>query len=223
MNLLLRVGGLLGAMAVLLGSNFAYRHLQSSPANESSVVTLAVPYVSQVPDGDWVAPWDKACEEASLTMVQAFYDGKSSISYAEGKQRMRTLITWEDEHLQKNNDTSGEETVQIIENNLTFSAKLEQNPTLDEIKDELRNQRPVIALVSMSLFYPNPLDTQKDLYHVVVLNGLNETKGTFMLQDPAKEEAKEYSYTTVMNALRDYESSTRKATGAPAVIFTSKS
>ena len=35
-------------------------------------VSISVPFAAQAPRGEWRAPWDEACEEASVLMVMAW-------------------------------------------------------------------------------------------------------------------------------------------------------
>jgi len=34
---------------------------------------ISVPFTSQAPEGNWQEPWQNACEEASIVMIQNFY------------------------------------------------------------------------------------------------------------------------------------------------------
>ena len=37
-------------------------------------VNLEVPYINESPDDIWTGPWKNACEEASVAMIEKFYD-----------------------------------------------------------------------------------------------------------------------------------------------------
>ena len=55
-------------------------------------VMLPVPYVSEVPDKVWSGPWKNACEEASITMVEKYYKGETSVSTTDAKAFMQMLF-----------------------------------------------------------------------------------------------------------------------------------
>ncbi len=187
-------------------------------AQAAETVRLSVPYVSQVPQGDWVLPWSQACEEASIAMVQYFYEGKLGPTVAEGKAFMEKQIAWEDANLKKNEDTNADETVRVIEANAGFEASVKRDPTLDDIKDELRAQRPVIALVGMYELYGEK--SIGDSFHVLVVNGFDDAKRVFYVEDPARENAKSYSYETMMGALHDFNAESKEGDGPATVLFT---
>lgn len=203
--------GLLGLVLTTGSSSLA-------SAQTAESVRLSVPYVSQVPQGNWVLPWSQACEEASIAMVQYFYEGKLGPTVAEGEAFMEKQIAWEDANLNKNQDTNADETASVIESNAGFDVSVKRDPTLEEIKDELRKRRPVIALIDMHKLYGERPAT--DSFHVLVINGFDEAKRVFFVEDPARENAKSYSYETVMGALHDFNADSKEADGPATVLFT---
>lgn len=182
-------------------------------------VELSVPYVSQVPDGQWIAPWDEACEEASITMVDAYYRRQTSVDAETSKKQMQDMIDWETKTLKKNFDTDADQTTQIIANNASFRATIERNPSLQDIKRQLASNRPVIALINMYQLYQEK--ALGDSYHVLVITGYDDEVGAFIVHDPAREQ-KHYSYQVMMNALHDFNPSTHEADGTATVLFTTK-
>lgn len=202
---------LLGSLLILpLHARF------QQPTNE---VHLAVPYASQAPDGEWSSPWKESCEEASLLMTEHFYDQASSISTSEAKSRILQLVTWENQHLQKNDDTNAEEIQKIVEANEPFRVSIQRRPTIDDIKRQLDQQHPIIALVDMYTLYGE--HEQGDSYHVIVLSSYDDKQQIFFVQDPGREGNKRVSYETLLGALHDYNASTKEADGEPTVLFTS--
>lgn len=184
---------------------------------QAQAMELSVPYVSQVPDGAWVAPWDEACEEASTAMLNGFYERKKSLSKETSKKLMQRMIDWEKETFQNYQDTTAEETTQLIQEFGSFTSEVVRNPSLESIKVELDAQRPVIALVNMyTLYQEQPLG---DSYHVLVLVGYDDVAKEFFVNDPAREQRR-YPYERVMDALHDYNKTSKEADGEPTVLFT---
>lgn len=180
---------------------------------------LAVPYISQVPDDQWVAPWDEACEEATISMIDAFYRGELIVDKDKMKANMLDMFAWEDEAFNKNHDTDAAQTVQLIAKKSGFIGTVKRNPLIEDIKRELAASRPVIAHVNMYKLYQ-----EKDLgdsYHVFVITGYNDLTGEFIINDPARPKDR-YTYAVLMNALHDFNPKTREADAAPTVIFTRK-
>lgn len=205
----------LSLLAIIIGAG-SFTHMLWAAEG----IRLAVPYVSQVPDGDWVLPWSQACEEASIVMIERFYKKQDKISKQANKTFMQQMIAWENKTFKKNDDTDAEQTKQIIEANASFAASVERNPSVDEIKDELRAKRPVIIFVHMYQLYQDKTTAPIDPFHVAVVTGFDDNKGTFLVHDPAKEANTAYSYDVVMKALHDFNNETKQADKEATVLFT---
>ncbi len=189
-----------------------------SPKAYAQAMEMMVPYVSQVPDGAWVAPWDEACEEASITMINGFYQKRKMIPVKTSKQDMQKIIDWEKATFNNYQDTTAEETQQVADQFGVFTTEIKRNPTLEDIKKELDAQHPVIALVDMyKLYNERPAG---DSYHVFVIVGYDDVKKEFMVNDPGRS-AKAYSYDRILNALHDYNPQSKEADGQPTALFTS--
>ncbi len=182
-----------------------------------NTLELPVPYLSQVPDGVWINPWANACEEASVLMVNAFYEN-TEIKISEAKQTMQAMFAWENENFGKNFDTTAEEIGLLVAAKANFDTEIKTYPTLDEIKDQLRKKRPVIAMLDQYLLSQKPRQLNAS-YHVLVIIGFDDTKQEFIVNDPA-ETTRRYSYDRVMNALHDYDEVADEAVGKPVVLFT---
>jgi uncharacterized protein YvpB len=180
---------------------------------------LEVPYVAQAPDGNWTAPWNEACEEASIIMIDHFYQGTAPPDTEEIKQNIRDMVTWENKTFRKNDDTTAEETEKLIQYLDVFDTEIKRDPTVEEIKEQIDLGRPVIALLNMYTLYGE--QEQGDSYHVLVINGYDDEKKEFLLQDPARADKKTSSYETVMRALHDYNPASKEADGTPTIVFTS--
>lgn len=189
--------------------------LFTAAAPASSV--LPVPYLSQVPEGAWVAPWDEACEEASIAMVGNYYTKREDKTVEQQKAHLQPMIDWENETFKTYEDTDAKQTVQLVRHEGAFTATVVRSPSLDSIKKELASQRPVIALVNMYELYGE--QNFGDSYHVLVLTGYDDAKKEFIVNDPARER-KTYSYEVVMGALHDYNPKSHEADGVATVLFT---
>lgn len=183
------------------------------------IVLLEVPYVSQAPGGVWEAPWDESCEEASAIMVDAFYADEKNLTGDGVANKILEIIGWENKALGKNKDTSALEMKEFIDNTLSFNTGIQRNPKLEDIKKQLRKDRPVIALINMYQLYGEK--AEGDSYHVAVIIGYDDIKQEFVLHDPARPERKNYSYDAVMRSLHDFNPNSREADGEPTVLFTS--
>lgn len=182
-------------------------------------VSLNVPYFSQAPDGQWIAPWDEACEEASITMIDAYYQGRSRIDKNTGKQAILDMVKWEDAILKTNTDTDAAQTLKLIQSKASFTGSIKRNPLIEDIKKEITEGRPVLFMHNMYKLYEER--DLRDSYHVSVITGYDDATGEFIVNDPARPKNR-YKYAVLMNALHDFNPKTGEADAAPTVIFTKK-
>lgn len=197
-----------------------------TPPPTSQVVNLAVPQIWEIPDGVWVKPWNGACEESSITMVDAFYNHTYTgiIPTSTAKKLMAPLFPIEDKMFGSNSDTDAARTAKLINTSLSYTAAIKQNPTLAQIKQELQNGYPVI-----SMHYGYDLDNPRhrfrqggSSYHVMVITGYDDNKKIFYVNDPELPDGLDFSYKydTILTTLHDFNYTDKKADGPPVVLFT---
>ncbi|HLD61278.1 MAG TPA: C39 family peptidase [Patescibacteria group bacterium] len=190
-----------------------------SVAHAKEDVNLPVPFTSEAPGGNWVDPWFNGCEEASVVMVDQYYLGKKKLSRGDAERLMLAMFAWEDKTFGSNTDTNATETVRIINEYSSFDGMVKRNPTLLEIKKELREGRPVIAPLDgfalYGILYGNG-------YHMLVLKGYDDSRQEFIVHDDGKSKGDNfrYSYGTIMGALSDFDHATKKINGVRTAIFT---
>lgn len=189
-------------------------------------VKLDVPFVTEIPDGTWTPPWNNACEEAAVTMVDQYYLGIKSISRAESKKLMWPLFAAEDKLFGYHADTNATETAKLAETMLDFAITIIDNPTLGDIKNELRSGRPVISM-HYGFALNNPalrFRREGSSYHMMVLSGFDESRQEFIVEDPGNPNGIDfyYKYDTIMSTLHDFNHKDRKADGPARVLFTSE-
>lgn len=189
-------------------------------------VQLSVPYIIEIPDGTWTGPWKNACEEASMSMIDQYYQGVTKVRRQDSKKLMWPLFVYQDKVWGSNSDSNASRTAQIIEANLDYDTTIKRNPTLEEIKDELRAGRPVMSF-HYAKYLSNPdhrFRVNGSYFHVMVISGFDEAKKKFIVEDGGAENGLDYlySYDTIMNTLGDFNHTTKKVDGLPTVIFTAQ-
>jgi Peptidase_C39 like family len=195
-------------------------------ASLAEKVHLSVPYIIEIPDGTWTGPWKNACEEASMIMVDQFYQGVTTVGRQDSKALMWPLFTYQDKVWGSNADSNASRTVTIVEANLDYTATIKRNPTVEEIKDELRAGRPVMSF-HYAKYLSNPdhrFRVNGSYFHTMIISGFDEAKRKFIVEDSGAENGLDYlySYDTIMNTLGDFNYATRKVDGPPTVIFTAQ-
>ncbi|MFA5187839.1 MAG: C39 family peptidase [Patescibacteria group bacterium] len=200
----------------------------SNPAVKTvNSVILAVPYINESPDGNWTGYWKNACEEASIAMVENFYLGKQTVSTKDAMDFMNNLFTIENKIFGSNTNTDAKQTVQLINDYSSYKAVIKEAPTVEDIKSELQQNRPVIVpLYGFDLhnknipFVPAPRGTS---YHMIVIIGYDDTTKEFITNDDGDNKqgaSHHYGYDLLMNAIHDWSYVTKQADGPAKAIFT---
>lgn len=187
------------------------------------VVSLNVPYISQSPFGSWVEPWANACEETTISMVDAFY-GKRVFTTNTGANAIRLALKLREHRYGKSLDESAETMAGLINAYYPWEARVVRNPSLNDITTEIRAKRPVIAMVYGKALKNPRFQSGGPDYHTIVLSGFDETTKEFIAEEPGVTSGGHgyrYSFSTVMNALHDFLPNKQTIHGTPTVLFTS--
>jgi uncharacterized protein YvpB len=192
-----------------------------------SQVTLSVPYINEAPDDNWVGPWKNACEDASMAMVENFYLGKTTVKISEAKNFMIAMFTRQSKLWGSNADADASRTARLINDYTVYNAIIKDNPTVEEIKKEIQQKRPVISLhYGFDLknknipFVPAPRGSS---YHMMVIIGYDDDTREFITNDTGDRitgKEHRYGYDLFINTLHDFIFTQRQANGPARVIFT---
>lgn len=184
---------------------------------------IDVPYTSQAPEGDWHEPWQNACEESVITMVDAFYN-RYPLSTDKSRDQILEVFRIKNHYIGSSLDESVETMTALINNFFKWEVYEVVNPTLSQLKHELDVGRPVIVPVSgRQLENPNFLRTGP-VYHVLLLVGYDEETQEFITHEPGTTHGEDYrySYATIMSAMHDYLPENKTLEGRRVVLFTQK-
>jgi hypothetical protein len=194
---------------------------------DANKVILAVPYINESPDNNWTGNWKNACEEASMTMVDKYYSGQSSVSSADAKKEMTMFFDVQNKLWGSNANSDAARTAKLINDNTIYNATVIELPTISQIKNELDQSRPVIVpLYGFDLHNPNipfvPLPRGTS-YHMLVIIGYDDATKEFITNDDGDTKAgpgHRYGYDLLMNAIHDYSFVTKQANDTARAIFT---
>jgi hypothetical protein len=158
-------------------------------------------------------------------MIEQYYLGKKIITKKEAKNLMTPLFAWEDKQFGSNKDSNSERTLRIINEYSSFTATAKMHPSLNDIKQELNLNHPVISL-HYGFDLNNPLlhfRATGSSYHMMVIVGYDDEKQEFLVNDSGHQGGLDsrYSYDTILNTLHDFDHERLKADGPPTVLFTS--
>lgn len=182
-----------------------------------------VSFTSQAPERVWREPWLNACEEASITMVHAYYMGMDeTFTIQKAKTSLLETFRIKNKNFGMSFDEGTATIASLIDNFYPWEAKLQENPTLDQIKKQLDLQRPVIVPVyGKALLNPHFVNGGP-IYHTIVLSGYDDEKQQFITEEPGTRfgDNYRYSYTTILSTIHDYIPGKKIQFTQPVVIFT---
>ncbi len=191
--------------------------------DSASAKKLFVPFTPQAPFGDWRQPWQDACEESTIVMVDNFYAG-TQITKEQGRDQIRHILNLKKNMYGFSLDENAEKIAGIINNFLPWEAEIVANPTIEQIKTEIDEGRPIIGLThGRYLYNPYFFDGGPE-YHTIVISGYDDETKEFITQEPGTRRGLDYrySYDRIMNAIHDFAPGKKTKFSTPTVIFTKK-
>ncbi len=183
----------------------------STPAtsSESRYVLLEVPFFSQAPNANWEDPRQQdGCEEASLLMAWLWVTGKSM---TKDQAEAEIIAMSEFEKTQYGNylDLDAQDTAKLMKDYYGYEkTRVEENISLDDIKNELRQGRLVLVPANgQKLGNPN-FSGDGPYTHMVVVRGFDDAKRQIITNDPGTRNGKlyRYDYDVFYNAMVNYPS-----------------
>lgn len=186
------------------------------PREGNEAVLLTVPFVAQAPLGDWSQPYQDACEEAAVIMVDRFLGGKK-LTAAEMDKEILQMADWQVRKYGSYQDTNSAETSMLAQEYSSRPSRVFYDISAEDIKNNLRQGQPVIVLVDGrklgNQFYTPPGPDK----HALVITGFN--KDEFITNDPGTRRGEGYRYATtkLMGAIADYDGR-EPGTGGKAMI-----
>ncbi|MEK7170918.1 MAG: C39 family peptidase [Patescibacteria group bacterium] len=166
---------------------------------------LKVPFTSQAPLMVWDPLHEEACEEASLLMVYYYRTGQKFASPLEADTEIKKMVAWEEANGYKV-DLTAQELVAVAAGYMKLkTGRVIINPTVDQLKAELKAGRPVIVpAAGRELKNPN-FTLPGPIYHMLVLKSFDETG--FIVNDPGTRRGENYHYgfKPIMDAMHDWD------------------
>ncbi len=176
------------------------------PSSLPAEINLAVPFTSQAPHMNWEDPYGEFCEEAS-TLMAAFYLQDKTIPNADFADReLLKIMDFEVNKLGYHLDTTAQETTVILKEYFGISeVKLLNDPTVNQIKENLAQGKLIIVPAAGRMLANPNFTAPGPLYHMLVIKGYT-SDGKFITNDPGTRKGADfiYQYDNLMNAIHDW-------------------
>lgn len=187
---------------------------------------LTIPFTPQAPQENWSQPWQDACEEAVIAMVDYFYAGHSEKTIERNKttKMIKEIYDLKTKTFGWSLDEDTNKIVTLINNYYGWEARIFENPTIEQIKNEINNNRPIIVPTFGKALQNKYFKDGGPDYHTLIISGYDDEKKEFITQEPGTKFGLDfrYSYDKVMNAIHDFLPNQKTKFGKKNVIFTTK-
>ncbi len=170
-----------------------------------SEVNLNIPFQPQAPFADWAEPYQDACEEASIIMVDHYLRGVG-LSKQEMKDEIDQMVAWQTQKWDWHKNLTVEEVKIVAAEFYKYKTEIITDLTIKKIKTQLSLGRPVVVPAT-GRDLGNPYYTPPGpIYHMLVIKGY-DANGNFITNDPGTKRGADYSYneSVLLPAIRDWD------------------
>lgn len=181
--------------------------------------SLKVPFTTQAPYGNWAMPYQEACEEASVLIVDHYWKNKP-FTPAIADKELLAMVDWENKTFGYYKDTTADEVVRIIKEYMGYTNVREiVNPTVDDIKKEIVAGHPVLVPAAGRYLGNKYFSGAGPFYHMLVIIGYSSTD--FITNDPGTKRGAgyHYKYSVLMDAIHDWNGADENITGGRKVVI----
>ena len=145
-------------------------------------VILDVPFTSQAPTNTWNELFNNACEEASLLMVDHYYQKHSFGATFEVEEMLTGMVAWQKENWGGQFDLPIADTAKFAEEYFGYRTEVIEDLTPEKLREFLDKGLPVIIPIDGQA-YENPhYQAIGPEYHMLVVVGYFDDK--FVTNDP---------------------------------------
>ncbi len=164
--------------------------------------SIEVPFTVQAPHANWEDPYQEACEEASVVMMDYFIRGLT-FTPDQANRELLQLINWEQsKHYPQ--DVTLDQLAEIVGEYYGYQTRVSETVTAESIMYEIANGHPVI-LPAAGRKLGNPyFSGEGPWYHMLVVTGYD--RRNFTTNDPGTKRGEDYQYRhdVLINAVHDW-------------------
>lgn len=179
-----------------------------TPSPAAVNINLDVPFTPQAPFANWQQPYQDACEEAAVLMVERFWQNRT-VSAQQADETFLKMVKFQEERYGFYKDSNAAETSRWAEQFYPhLTAQTRYGVTADDITAALARGAPVIVLVNGrrlgNPFYTPPGPDK----HTLVIKGVRDE--SFITNDPGTRRGADFVYPQekVLEAMIDYDGDT---------------
>ncbi|MBT4516621.1 MAG: hypothetical protein HOC78_01885 [Candidatus Komeilibacteria bacterium] len=172
---------------------------------ESISVNLAVPFTSQAPTADWEQPYQDACEEASLLMVDYYYANQDFPTKEEVENILLEMVAWQEINWGGHFNLPTASVAEYAMTTFGYRVEVIEDLTADKIRVFLNRGIPVIIPADGHKLDNPFFSGNGPEYHMLVVKGYQDDK--FITNDPGTRRGADFIYTekNLMASIFDWD------------------
>ncbi|MFA6466703.1 MAG: C39 family peptidase [Patescibacteria group bacterium] len=185
---------------------------------EPQAINLALPFTSQAPTGNWDQPYQDACEEASLLMVDYYYQAKKMPSQEAVETILSSMVSWQEENWGGHHNLPIAKLAEYIRLFYDYRVEVVENVTVSQLKDFLNEGRPIIVPADGHKLANPFFSGDGPDYHMLVIKGYVDNN--FITNDPGTRRGEDFVYSSqnMMDSIFDWDTKKSSATGPKNVL-----
>lgn len=180
---------------------------------------LEVPFTCQSPYQNWNMPWQEACEEASLIMIDHYLKGEylnQELSKDLANQEILDMVDWQMQNWGGHYDLKAEGIAKLAKEYYNYrNVEVKYDITIDDIKKEVAQGNPVLVPTAGQLLDNPHFTAAGPAYHNLVVVGFDESG--FIVNDPGVWQGFKfrYSFDNLYDSIHDFVDGTSKSNPYP--------
>lgn len=184
--------------------------IESSGIPNTHLIKTA--FIQQAPEKNWGLPWQDTCEEGALLTVFYYYQ-KTTPSLTDQKAAILAMLDYENSQ-NFPIDINLSQMAQVAQNYLHLLPKIIDHPTIDQIKQSIAADVPVIVPANGKILFTENAHFKSGgpWYHNIVILGYDDVQQQFIVHDVGTQFGAyfHYSYKLLMSAIHDFPPSLNK-------------
>jgi len=184
-------------------------------------INLDVPFTSQAPTANWEQPYQDACEEASVLMVDYYYQNKKMPDQVIVEFTLFDMVEWQKKHWLGHRNLSMYELAKYVEVITDYETEVVEKLTIEKITEFLDRGLPVIVPANGKKLANPHFSNGGPEYHMLVIKGYLEEEGKFITNDPGTRRGENYlySYANMMESIADWDKKRSNTTGSKKALI----
>ncbi len=168
-------------------------------------INLDIPFTSQAPTANWDEPFQNACEEASILMVDYYYNNKELPSNEEIENIFLDMVKWQEDNWGEHSNLPILEVSNLVKELFGYNTEIVNDLNEEKIESYLDNGYPITIPANGKLLDNPNFNNGGPEYHMLVIKGYVDDK--YITNDPGTRNGADFIYTkeNLLESIADWD------------------